>query len=255
MAQALATDPAVDDRDLSALRHVLSGAAPLGAALTEALERRLGCRVSEGYGMTEMSGVTHAVPPFGAARKPGAIGPPIPGVECRLVDPDTGEDAGRGQPGELWLRGPKVMQGYLNNAEATRSMIDPDRWLHTGDIAVVDEDGWYRVVDRIKDIIRYKGYQVSPAELEMVLLDHPDVADCAVVGIADERAGEVPKAFVVPVGKLADPEPVLSFVAERVAPYKRIRAVEIVESIPKSPSGRILRRSLRERERAATAGG
>jgi acyl-CoA synthetase (AMP-forming)/AMP-acid ligase II len=246
MAVALATHPAVEGRDLSALRHVLSAAAPLGAALTEACERRIGCPVTEGFGMTEMSAVTHLVPPLGDVRKPGSIGPPIPGVECRLVDPDTGEDAARGERGELWMRGPKVMQGYLNNREATAAMIDRDGWLRSGDIAVIDEDGWFTIVGRIKEIIKYKGFQVFPAELEMILIDHADVADCAVIGVADEEAGEVPKAFVVPAGDKLDSESVLRYVAERVAPYKRIRAIQIVEEIPKSPSGRILRRVLRE---------
>jgi acyl-CoA synthetase (AMP-forming)/AMP-acid ligase II len=250
MALALARHPAVEGRDLSALRHVLSAAAPLGSALTEACERRLGCRVTEGFGMTEMSAVTHLVPPFAKVRKPGSIGPPIPGVECRLVDPETGDDVTRGERGELWMRGPKVMQGYLNNPQATAAMIDQDGWLRSGDIAVVDEDGWYAIVDRIKEIIKYKGFQVFPTELEMILVSHPSVADCAVIGVADEEAGEVPKAFVVPAGDKLDPESVLHYVAERVAPHKRIRAIEVVEEIPKSPSGRILRRILREQERA-----
>jgi acyl-CoA synthetase (AMP-forming)/AMP-acid ligase II len=251
MARALATHPSVEGRDLSALRHVLSGAAPLGAALTEACERRLGCRVSEGFGMTEMSGVTHVVPPFGEMRKPGSIGPAIPGVECRLVDPDTGEEVARGERGELWMRGPKVMQSYLNNPQATAAMIDPDGWLRSGDIAVVDEDGWFQIVGRIKEIIKHKGFQVFPAELEMILSGHPSVADCAVIGIADEKAGEVPKAFVVPAGDDLDHDSIMQFIAERVAPYKRIRAIEVVHQIPKSPSGRILRHMLRDREPVA----
>jgi acyl-CoA synthetase (AMP-forming)/AMP-acid ligase II len=247
MARALAADPAVEGRDLSALRHLLSAAAPLGPALTEACERRLGCRVSEGFGMTEMSGITHVVPPFGDRRKPGSIGPAIPGVQCRLVDPDTSQEVARGERGELWMRGPKVMRGYLNNPQATAAMIDPDGWLRSGDIAVVDDDGWFEIVGRIKEIIKYKGFQVFPAELEMILSAHPGVADCAVIGAADEEAGEVPKAFVVPAGDDLDHDSVMRFVAERVAPYKRIRAIQLVHQIPKSPSGRILRHMLSER--------
>ena len=251
IALALAEDPLVAGRDLSGLRHVLSGAAPLGAELAEACERRLGCPVTEGFGMTEVSAITHLVPPFGEVRKPGSIGPPIPGVECRLVDHETGEDVGPGQRGELWMRSPKVMQGYLNNPEATAATVDQDGWLRSGDIAVVDEEGWFTIVGRIKEIIKYKGFQVFPAELEMVLIAHPGVADCAVIGVGDEEAGEVPKAFVVPESDVLDPGAVMQFVAEQVAPYKRIRAIEIVEEIPRSPSGRILRRVLRERQPAA----
>jgi acyl-CoA synthetase (AMP-forming)/AMP-acid ligase II len=249
IALALAKHPAVDDRDLSALRHVLCGAAPLGADLAEDCSRRIGCPVSQGYGMTEMSPVTHLVPPLGAVDKPGSIGPPVPGTECRLVDPDTGEDAAPGEPGELWMRGPHVMRGYLNNPEATAAMIDADGWLHSGDVAVVDEDGWFTIVDRVKELIKYKGFQVAPAELEALLITHPQVADCAVIGVPDEEAGELPKAFVVPAGDELDREALTAFIAEQVAPHKRIRTVEIVEEIPKSPSGKILRRLLRDRDR------
>jgi acyl-CoA synthetase (AMP-forming)/AMP-acid ligase II len=234
------------------LRHVLSGAAPLAPEVAEACARRIGCPVTEGFGMTEMSAVTHLVPPFSDARKPGSIGPAIPGVECRLVDPHTGEDAGQGEPGELWMRSPKVMRGYLKNASATAAMIDQGGWLHSGDIAVVDEQGWFTIVGRIKEMIKYKGYQVAPAELEAILIAHPQVADCAVIGVSDEEAGEVPKAFVVPAGAELDPDGIMHFVAEQVAPYKRIRAIEIIDEIPKSPSGRILRRLLEERERVDT---
>ena len=244
MAVTLA-DADLEGRDLTSLRHVLSAAAPLGTALTEALERRLGCPVSEGFGMTEMSGITHLVPPVGGTRKSGSIGPPIPGVECRLVDPETGEDVATGERGELWVRSPKVMQGYLNNPQATAEMIDPDGWLRTGDIAVMDNDGWFEIVGRIKEIIKHKGFQVFPAELEMILGAHPAVADCAVIGVPDERAGEIPKAYVVPEGDEFDPDALIRYVAERVAPYKRIRVIEAVEQIPKSPSGRVLRHALR----------
>ena len=153
------------------------------------------------------------------------------------------------------MRSLKVMQGYLNNAPATAAMIDQDGWLRSGDIAVVDEQGWFTIVGRIKEMIKYKGYQVAPAELEAILITHPQVADCAVIGVADEEAGELPKAFVVPTGGELDPDSVMRFVAEQVAPYKRIRAVEIVDEIPKSPSGRILRRVLEERERVGPTAG
>jgi acyl-CoA synthetase (AMP-forming)/AMP-acid ligase II len=251
IALALAKHPAVEGRDLSALRHVLCGAAPLGAELAEDCARRVGCPVTQGYGMTEMSPVTHLVPPMSDADKAGSIGRPLSGTECRLVDPDTGEDAGSGERGELWMRGPQVMRGYLGNPEATAAMIDADGWLHSGDVAVVDEDGWFTIVDRVKELIKYKAYQVAPAELEAILITHPQVADCAVIGVPDEEAGEFPKAFVVPASEDVDGDALLQFVAEQVAPHKRIREVEVVEGIPKSPSGKILRRLLRERERVA----
>ena len=249
IALALAQDPAVESRDLSGLRHILCGAAPLGAELAEEVAERIGCSVTQGCGMTEMSPVTHLVPPGSAVKKPGSIGPPVPGTECRLVDPETGRDAWPGEPGELWMRGPQVMQGYLGNRKATDKMIDAEGWLHSGDIAIVDEDGWFQIVDRLKELIKYKGFQVAPAELEAILITHPQVADCAVIGVPDEEAGELPKAFVVPASDDLDTAALTAFVAEQVAPHKRVRAIELVAEIPKSPSGKILRRLLRDRDR------
>jgi acyl-CoA synthetase (AMP-forming)/AMP-acid ligase II len=159
-----------------------------------------------------------------------------------------------GEPGELLIRGPQVMKGYLNNPGATTTAIDPDGWLHTGDVARVEQHGSLRIVDRIKELIKYKGYQVAPAELEALLLTHPAIADAAVIPIPDEEAGEVPKAFIVASGPIT-PEEVTRFVAERVAPYQRVRAVEIVEEIPKAPSGKILRRVLIKRERTGAISG
>ena len=249
IALALAKHPAVEGRDLSALRHILCGAAPLGADLAEDVAERIGCTVSQGYGMTETSPVTHLVPPLSAVQKPGSIGAPIPGTECRLIDPDTGQDAPPGERGELWMRGPQVMQGYLNNPQATAAMIDDDGWLHSGDVAIIDEDGWFTIVDRVKELIKYKGFQVAPAELEAILITHPGVADCAVIGVPDDEAGELPKAFVVPASDDLDTDALTAFLAEQVAPHKRIRAIELVDEIPRSPSGKILRRLLRDRER------
>jgi acyl-CoA synthetase (AMP-forming)/AMP-acid ligase II len=247
---ALAKDPLVDRFDLSSLEFMNSGAAPLSAELEVACRTRLGCRMTQGYGLTETSPVTHAVADKLAGQMPGTIGPAIPNTECRIVDVASGEDLPQGEAGELLIRGPQVMKGYLNQPEATARAIDPDGWLHTGDVARVDDQGALRIVDRIKELIKYKGYQVAPAELEGVLLTHPAIADAAVIGIPDEEAGEIPKAFVVPHAPLTGEE-VTAFVAERVAPYKKIRAVELVEEIPKSPSGKILRRVLIDRERTA----
>jgi acyl-CoA synthetase (AMP-forming)/AMP-acid ligase II len=251
---ALAKDPLVDQFDLSSLEFVNSGAAPLSAELEAACRTRLGCRMTQGYGLTETSPVTHAVADHLAGQMPGTIGPAIPNTECRIVDVATGEDLPQGEPGELLIRGPQVMKGYLNHPAATARAIDPDGWLHTGDVARVDDQGAVRIVDRIKELIKYKGYQVAPAELEGVLLTHPAIADAAVIGIPDEQAGEIPKAFVVSSAPLTSEE-VAAFVAERVAPYKKIRVVEFVEEIPKSPSGKILRRVLIDHEREALASG
>jgi acyl-CoA synthetase (AMP-forming)/AMP-acid ligase II len=247
---ALAKQPLVDDFDLSSLQFMLSGAAPLSAELERACGERLGCRMLQGYGLTETSPTTHSVPDDLAGQMPGSIGLPVPNTECRIVDVLTGDDAPDGEPGELCIRGPQVMKGYLNDPQATARTIDRDGWLHTGDIARVDENGSLRIVDRVKELIKYKGNQVAPAELEGVLLTHPAIADAAVIGLPNEEAGEVPKAFVVPSGPLT-PEEVTAFIAERVAAYKKVRAVELVDEIPKSPSGKVLRRVLIERERAA----
>jgi acyl-CoA synthetase (AMP-forming)/AMP-acid ligase II len=252
IALALAKHPAVEGRDLSTLRTITSGAAPLGPELIERVAERIDCKVVQGYGLTETSPVTHTLRPDGENR-PGTIGPPLPGTECRIVDPESGNEVPDGERGELWIRGPQVMPGYLNNPEATAATIDDNGWLHSGDVAVRDADGFYSIVDRLKELIKYKGFQVAPAELEALLITHPEVADVAVVGVPDEEAGEVPKAYVVPDGDELDSDALIEWVGERVAPQKRIRLVEITDEIPKSPSGKILRRVLVERERAARA--
>jgi acyl-CoA synthetase (AMP-forming)/AMP-acid ligase II len=251
IALALAKHPAVEGRDLSTLRMIMSGAAPLGAELAEKVADRVGCLVMQGYGLTETSPVTHTIPYDPARNKPGSIGPPLGGTECRLVDPESGEDVAEGEPGELWIRGPQVMKGYLNNPDATAATVDADGWLHSGDIAIVDSDGYFQIVDRLKELIKYKGYQVPPAELEALITTHPGVSDVAVIGVPDDEAGELPKAFVVPASDDLDPEQLIAWVGERVAPQKRLRLVELTDEIPRSPSGKILRRVLVERERAA----
>jgi acyl-CoA synthetase (AMP-forming)/AMP-acid ligase II len=254
IALALAKHPAVDERDCSALHTVMSAAAPLGAEIGERVASRLDCFFGQGYGLTETSPMTHAIP-FGTKEaKPGSIGPPVSLTECRVVDPATGEDVPVGERGELWMRGPQIMKGYVNNDEATRATVDEEGWLHSGDIAVIDDDGDCFIVDRLKELIKFKGYQVAPAELEALLITHPGVQDVAVIGVADEEAGELPKAFVVAAGEDLDDDELMAWVSERVAPYKRVRLVERIEEIPKSPSGKILRRVLVERERERAAG-
>jgi acyl-CoA synthetase (AMP-forming)/AMP-acid ligase II len=245
---ALAKSPLVERYDLSSLQLVNSGAAPLSAELAQAAAARVGCPVVQGYGMTESSPVTHVTPLDPGRHRPGSIGPPVPNTECRIVDVASGTELGAGEEGEVCVRGPQVMRGYLDDPEATAATVDDDGWLHTGDIGRADDDGYVVLVDRVKELIKYKGYQVAPAELEAVLLEHPAVAEAAVVGRPDEEAGEVPKAFVARAGD-ATAQEIMTFVADRVAPYKRLRALEFVDEIPKSPSGKILRRLLNERER------
>jgi acyl-CoA synthetase (AMP-forming)/AMP-acid ligase II len=240
---ALSKHPAVDNYDLSKLKTIFSGAAPLDQNLTKACMDRLGCHVRQGYGMTETSPVTHSSPPVHHEVKFGSVGVPAPNTECKIVDLANGAMLGPNAEGEVCVRGPQVMKGYLNRPEATAATIDQEGWLHTGDIGYVDEDGHFFIVDRAKELIKYKGFQVPPAELEGILLTHPAVADAAVIPSPDEEAGEVPKAFVVLKGE-ANADDLMRYVAERVAPYKKIRSVEFIDKIPKSPSGKILRRVL-----------
>ncbi|MFR0353295.1 4-coumarate--CoA ligase family protein [Streptomyces sediminimaris] len=247
---ALAKHPLVAQYDLSSLTHIVSAAAPLDAALAAACSRRLGLPpVGQAYGMTELSPGTHVVP-LEAMRDapPGTVGKLIAGTEMRIVsldDPD--KDLGAGESGEILIRGPQVMKGYLGRPDATAAMIDGDGWLHTGDVGHVDGDGWLFVVDRVKELIKYKGFQVAPAELEALLLTHPGIADAAVIGVYNEDRNEVPHAYVVRqpnAGGLSEGE-VMMYVAERVAPYKRVRQVTFIDGIPRAASGKILRRELR----------
>ncbi len=246
---AMAKHPLVANYDLSDLRYLFSGAAPLGADLAGACQQRLGVVVRQGYGLTETSPVTHFHPMDGDVVILDSVGPAAPNTECRLVDPVTGDDVPVGERGELWIRGPQVMKGYFNKPEATAACMSADGWFKTGDIAVVDERGWFKIVDRVKELIKYKGMQVAPAELEALLLGHPSIADAAVIPVPDDEAGEVPKAFIVQRAPISEHD-VMTFIAERVSPYKKVRQVEFVETIPKSPSGKILRRLLVEQERA-----
>ena len=243
---ALAKHPLVAQYDLSSLSVVGSGAAPLGDALQQAASERIKVPVRQGYGMTEAVITVSGWPHAGATIKPGAVGWLLPNVQARIVDVETGDDLGTNQRGELLVRGPNIMRGYLNNPDATAAMIETDGWMHTGDVAIIDDEGHLFIVDRLKELIKVKGFQVAPAHLEAVLLAHPAVADAAVIGIADDEAGEIPKAFVV-LRTQTSADEIMSHVALHVAPYARLRALEFVDAIPKSPSGKILRRVLRER--------
>lgn len=245
IAIALAKHPIVDNYDLSAIVQVNSGAAPLGGDVAAMVGKRLGCVATQGYGMTELSPVSHLMPP--ALARAGASGITAPNTECRIVSTETGEDLTRGETGELWVRGPQVMKGYLNNPDATAEALDSDGWLHTGDIGHFDEDGYLFITDRVKELIKYKGFQVAPAELEAELLTHPEIADVAVIGVPDEQAGEVPMAFVVPAPNTdLTLEDVQSYLEGRLSHYKQVRRMEIVSEIPKSAAGKILRRILKD---------
>ncbi|MFF0556315.1 AMP-binding protein [Streptomyces sp. NPDC004266] len=248
---ALAKHPAVADYDLSSLEYVVSAAAPLDAALAEACSTRLGLPpVRQAYGMTELSPGTHVTPLDAATPPPGTVGRLLPSTEMRILSlDDPAKDAAPGEEGEIAIRGPQVMKGYLGRPDATAAMIDADGWVHTGDIGRVDEDGWLFVVDRVKELIKYKGFQVAPAELEALLLTHEGVADAAVIGVTDADGTEIPKAFVVrqPAAPGLTAEEVVAHVAARVSPYKKVRAVEFIDAVPRAASGKILRRELRER--------
>ncbi|GAA2547802.1 MULTISPECIES: 4-coumarate--CoA ligase family protein [Streptomyces] len=251
---ALAKHPLVAAYDLSSLRYVISAAAPLDAKLAAACSARLGLPpVGQAYGMTELSPGTHVVP-LDAMREapPGTVGRLIAGTEMRIVSlDDPSRDLGPGESGEILIRGPQVMKGYLGRPDSTAAMIDEDGWLHTGDVGHVDGGGgWLFVVDRVKELIKYKGFQVAPAELEALLLTHPGIADAAVVGVHDDDGNEVPHACVVrrPTAPGLSEGEVMMYVAERVAPYKRVRHVTFIDGVPRAASGKILRRELRARK-------
>ena len=246
---ALARNPIVDQFDMSSLETIICAAAPLKENLARACMERVGCEIVQGYGMTECMAVSAS--PEGSDR-PHSAGTPLPNTEFQIVDVQTGASCGPYQQGEVWVRGPQVMRGYLNRPDATAELITADGWLKTGDIAFLDDDRFLYVVDRLKEMIKYKGYQVSPAELEDLLVAHPKIVDAAVIGRPDEEAGELPIAYVVTNAPLGTGE-VVAYVAENVAPYKKVRGVEFVDEIPKSPAGKILRRVLIERERGLVA--
>jgi acyl-CoA synthetase (AMP-forming)/AMP-acid ligase II len=245
---ALAKHPLCAKFDLTSMRSIISGAAPMGSALqTEVMTRYPHCAVRQGYGMTESSPVSH-IGVFGGLA--GSCGTLLPNMKCRLVDPETGKDVPIGEVGELWMAGPNVMKGYLNNPTATASTVTEDGWLRTGDMAKIDEHGNYFIVDRLKELIKYNGYQVPPAELEALLLSHPAVADTAVIGIPDDEVGELPKAYIVlKADQKIEALEIADWLAERVAPTKKLRGgIEFIDAIPKNASGKILRRVLKEKE-------
>lgn len=244
VALALAKHPLVDNYDLSALEQVFIAAAPSGPELSNAISARLGCAALQGFGMTELSPVSHIVP--GNAPRAGAAGITLPNTVCRIVDIETGHDLGPNEEGELWIKGPQVMQGYLNNAKATAETITDDGWLRTGDIAKIDADGYMFITDRLKELIKYKGFQVAPAELEATLVAMDGITDAAVIGIPDDEAGELPIAFIVAGDPAPDEAAIKAHLDTQLSHYKQVHQVHFVDAIPKSASGKILRRLLRD---------
>ncbi|MFK7996770.1 MAG: AMP-binding protein [Granulosicoccus sp.] len=250
----LAKSPLVDDYDLSSLRKIVCGAAPLGGDLTTEASKRIDCPIVQAYGMTELSPASHVTPGF--KHKPGSSGVTVANTQSRIVDKNN-NDLPPDTEGQLLVKGPQVMMGYLNNKVATAETLDDDGWLRTGDLAVIDEDGYLTIVDRVKELIKYKGFQVAPAELEALIITLPYVADVAVVGVPDDEAGEVPMAYLVYKGNTSSldegmleqkADDIKKFVASELASYKCIQYVQWVDSIPKSASGKILRRVLRKNQ-------
>jgi acyl-CoA synthetase (AMP-forming)/AMP-acid ligase II len=250
---ALANFPGIDKFDTSSLKMIMSGAAPLPPEVAQASARALKTTVLQGYGMTETSPVTN-VSPINRI-KDATVGPPIADTVEKVVSLDDGRELNTGEIGELLTFGPQVMQGYWQKPEDTAETLPGGGWIRTGDIVQMDEEGYVTILDRKKEMIKYKGYQIAPAELEALLMEHPAVMDSAVIPKRDAESGEVPKAFVLlRQGQDASIEDLMRFVEERVAPYKKVREIEFVDAIPKTPSGKILRRELIEQERAKTAG-
>ncbi|XP_075486103.1 putative CoA ligase CCL5 [Primulina tabacum] len=232
--------------DLSSLHSVLSGGAPLSKEVIEGfVEKYPKVTILQGYGLTESTGIGASTDSLEESRRYGTAGLLSPSMEAKIVDPDSGAALPVNRTGELWLRGPCIMKGYFSNEEATASTLDSDGWLRTGDLCYIDEDGFVFVVDRLKELIKYKGYQVPPAELEALLLTHPEIADAAVIPFPDKDVGQFPMAYVVrKTGSTVTQSGVMDFIAKQVAPYKRIRRVAFAASIPKNQSGKILRKDL-----------
>jgi acyl-CoA synthetase (AMP-forming)/AMP-acid ligase II len=247
----LATDPEVKRHDTSSLQFVASGGAHVPVSHQLRAAERLGCLVRQGYGMTEASTISA---PMGRPSDPATVGWLAAGSAARVVDPESGRDASPGEPGELWLRGPHVMDGYHRDSAATDATITPDGWLRTGDLVRIREDGQLVIEDRLKELIKVNGASVAPAELELVLREHDCVRDAAVVGRPDAKRGEVPVAWVI-VSQGVAPEELIAFVRSRVASHKRLHDVRVVAELPRLPSGKLLRRTIRDQERRTAATG
>ncbi|CAH8325596.1 unnamed protein product [Eruca vesicaria subsp. sativa] len=243
---ALVKSELTEKYDLSSLRSLGCGGAPLGKDIAERFKRKFpGVDIVQGYGLTESTGPAAATAGPEEMVRYGSVGRISENIEAKIVDPSTGEALPPGKNGELWLRGPVIMKGYVENEKATAETLDQEGWLKTGDLCYIDSEGFLYIVDRLKELIKYKAYQVPPVELEQILQSNPDVVDAAVVPFPDEDAGEIPMAFIVrkPGSNLNEAQ-VIDFVAKQVAPYKKVRRVAFINAIPKNPAGKILRREL-----------
>ncbi|KAM7258026.1 hypothetical protein ACFE04_013767 [Oxalis oulophora] len=232
--------------DVGSVQRVLSGGAPLSKEVIEGfIEKYPSASILQGYGLTESTGIGASTDSLEESRRYGTAGLLSPSFQAKIVNPDSGVALPVNQTGELWLKGPSVMKGYFSNPEATSSTLDSEGWLRTGDLCYIDDDGFIFVVDRLKELIKYKGYQVPPAELEGLLLTHPEISDAAVIPFPDKEAGQIPMAYVVrKPGNSISGNAIMDFVAKQVAPYKRIRKLAFITAIPKNQSGKILRKDL-----------
>jgi long-chain acyl-CoA synthetase len=253
IVQALTTVSAdVLHQKMKSVKYLMSAAAPLSQEVAQSVQDRLGVPIIQGYGLTESSPDTHLTPVDPQLPRAGSVGLPVHNTEQKVVDQETGEcELPAGEDGEIIIRGPQVMRGYWKAPEETAHALRGG-WLYTGDIGHVDADGYLYIVDRKKDMIKYKGFSVAPAELEAVLLGHRAVLDAAVIGVSDDEAGELPKGFVVlRPEQTITAEELIMFVNDKVAGYKKLHTIEFLDALPRVPSGKILRRVLKERERAA----
>lgn len=256
----LVHDPLVSQYDLSTLCRISSGSAPTSPEIIQQLAKKFPrCGFRQGYGMTESTACITCHPPeyydYKYAHTGGTV---VASTVVKVVDPDTGKELGYNEEGEIWARGPQIAMGYLGNPTATTEAFDKDGFLHTGDIGALDEEGLIHITDRIKEMIKVKGIAVAPAELEDLLLGHPDVEDCAVVSVRDDYSGERPKAFVT-VKKPVQPskevaKKLMDHVRDRKVRFKWIHEIEFIDLVPKSPSGKILRRVLKQREKDGVFG-
>ena len=248
----LAKHPDVGKYDLSSLRHIIiSGAAPLGSDLSKSASTRLQGKtmIVQGYGLTETSPVTHATPIVFGMSRPGSVGVPILNQLVKVVDVDSGKNLPSGQEGEIYIKGPNVMKGYLNQPDATKKTLTEDGWLKTGDIGYFDQDGFFYITDRLKELIKVKGLQVAPAELEALLQNHPKVADAAVIGVPHKRHGEAPRAFVVKRDPTLTEKELTDYIASHVSEHKHLTGgVKFIEAVPKTTSGKILRRHFKKHD-------
>ncbi|MEP4195265.1 MAG: AMP-binding protein [Aliishimia sp.] len=245
IAVMLAKDPRVDHYDLSAVTDVGSGAAPLSPEIGQRISERLGCQFYQGYGMTELSGSSHSHP--ANSTKWQTLGVTVANGQSRIVDPDTGMDCDVGVSGELWVKGPFVMKGYLNNPDATAEVLTQDGWMRTGDICSIDAEGHLSIHDRLKEMIKSNGFPVAPAEVEAALITHNGIKDAAVFGAPDPEKGEIPMAALVfEAGQALSLEEIQTYLSTKLATYKIVQRIEVVQDIPKAPSGKILRRVLRQ---------